>query len=71
VKPLFYLPRAILIFSAFSLMGLLSACGQVGPLYMPKVPADPDAPKVVAPPPPTTTSAPDMSPIPPASPKFP
>jgi hypothetical protein len=69
VKPLFYLPRAILIFSAFSLMGLLSACGQIGPLYMPKVPADPDAPKVVAPPP-STTPAPDMNPTPPASPKF-
>jgi predicted small lipoprotein YifL len=43
VKPLFYLPRAILIFSAVALAGMLSACGQTGPLYLPKPPADPDA----------------------------
>jgi len=49
VKPLFYLPRPILICSALMLAGMLSACGQIGPLYMPKVPADPDAPVRTAP----------------------
>jgi predicted small lipoprotein YifL len=44
VKPLFYLPRVILICSAFAMTGMLSACGQTGPLYLPRVPADPDAP---------------------------
>jgi predicted small lipoprotein YifL len=42
VKPLFYLQRPILICSALAATVMLSACGQTGPLYMPRVPADPD-----------------------------
>jgi predicted small lipoprotein YifL len=63
VKPLFYLPRAILICSVFAATAALSACGQIGPLYMPRVPADPDAP-----PPQMSTPAPaaNMSTVPPA-----
>jgi predicted small lipoprotein YifL len=67
VKPLFYLSRAILIFTACALAGMLSACGQIGPLYMPKVPADPDAPAGTAPPPQMSTPrmrAPNMNPGP-------
>lgn len=44
MKPLFYLQRPILICSAFAATVMLSACGQIGPLYLPNVPADPDAP---------------------------
>jgi predicted small lipoprotein YifL len=66
VKPLFYLPRAILIFTACALAGMLSACGQIGPLYMPRIPADPDAPAVAAPPPQMSTPRYNVSPILPA-----
>jgi hypothetical protein len=58
------------------LAGMLSACGQIGPLYMPKVPPDPDAPARTAPAPQsepqpqmstpeaTPDMSPDMSPVP-------
>ena len=44
MKPTFYLQRLILICSAVAATAALSACGQIGPLYMPRIPADPDAP---------------------------
>jgi predicted small lipoprotein YifL len=77
VKPLFYLSRAILIFSTLALAGMLSACGQIGPLYMPLVPADPDAPAGTPAPAATVTRplqmstpayGPNMSPMPSAFP---
>lgn len=44
MKPTFYLQRLILICSAVAATAALTACGQIGPLYLPRVPADPDAP---------------------------
>ena len=44
MKPTFYLQRLILIYSAVAATAALSACGQIGSLYMPRIPADPDAP---------------------------
>ncbi|RXZ36263.1 hypothetical protein D9O50_06905 [Oxalobacteraceae bacterium CAVE-383] len=44
MKPQFYSQRLILVCSAFAAAAALSACGQIGPLYLPHVPADPDAP---------------------------
>jgi predicted small lipoprotein YifL len=58
VKPLFYLPRAILIFCAVALAAMLSACGQTGPLYLPKPPPDPDAPAAPVTAPQSKTSTP-------------
>ncbi|MGS0741896.1 LPS translocon maturation chaperone LptM [Glaciimonas sp. GG7] len=38
MKPSFDLPRVAIIGSALAFSLLLSACGQKGPLYMPKIP---------------------------------
>jgi predicted small lipoprotein YifL len=67
VKPLFYLPRVILICSAVAVTVMLSSCGQIGPLYMPRVPADPDAPPGSVPQPAISKDQQQRMPLPGAS----
>jgi predicted small lipoprotein YifL len=70
VNPLFYYRRTVLAGSILATALTLSACGQIGPLYMPRIPADPDRPAPPADirPPPLSSPLPaqNISPIPPS-----
>jgi len=57
VKPSLALKTAV----SFALAGLLSACGQTGPLYLPKKPATPVQPSGATAIAPTTTVSPPPS----------
>ncbi|PUA17575.1 lipoprotein [Glaciimonas sp. PCH181] len=77
MKPLFDLPRVVILGSALAFSLLLTACGQKGPLYMPKIPPLATKPAAPAAAPPKTekdttagssaSDTPTMAPVAPAS----